>query len=81
MNDSAPQYLTKKFKKRSHIHTRNTRNANNIQLPLYKTAAGQRTFTYRGAKIWNGIRPDIKNNTLRKFKQSLKEQLLKRFLE
>jgi hypothetical protein len=56
INGSAPQYLTKKFKKRLLIHTRNTRNANNIQIPLYRTAAGQRTFAYRGAKIWNDIK-------------------------
>ena len=34
INGTAPQYLTSKFKRRSKIHTRNTRNANTSQLPL-----------------------------------------------
>ena len=78
INGSAPQYLTKKFKKRSLIHTCNTRNANKIQIPLYRTAAGQRTFAYRGAKIWNDLDSDVKNSTLRNFKQSLKKLLLRK---
>ena len=83
INGIAPQYLTSKFKKRSKIHTRNTRNARNtIQIPLFRTAAGQRTFAYRGAKIWNNLNADVRENTnLRSFKKTLKSQLLNSFLK
>ena len=82
INGIAPQYLTSKFKKRSKIHTRNTRNANTIQIPLFRTAAGQRTFAYRGAKIWNNLNADVRENTNhRSFKKTLKSQLLNSFLK
>ena len=77
INGIAPQYLTSKFKKRSKIHTRNTRNANTIQIPLFRTAAGQPTFAYRGAKSWNNLNADVRENTNhRSFKKTLKSQLL-----
>ena len=79
---TAPQYLTSKFKRRSKIHTRNTRNASTIQIPLFRTAAGQRTFAYRGAKIWNNLNADVRENTnLCSFKKTLKSQLLNSFLK
>ena len=60
-NDLAPQYLTSKFTKRSNIHTRNTRTRNSLQIPLYRTAIGQRTFSYRGAYIWNNLHNELKS--------------------
>ena len=82
INGIAPQYLTSKFKKRSKIYTRNTRNANTIQMPLFRTAEGQRTFAYRGAKIWNNLNADVRENAnLRSFKKTLKSQLLNSFLK
>ena len=82
INGTAPQYLTSKFKRRSKIHTRNTRNVNTIQIPLFRTAAGQRTFAFRGAKIWNNLNADVRENTnLCSFKKTLKSQLLNSFLK
>ena len=43
-NGLAPQYLTSTFTKRSNIHTRYTRTRNTLQIPLCRTATGQRTF-------------------------------------
>ena len=76
-NDLAPQYLTSKFTKRSNIHTRNTRTRNSLQIPLYRTAIGQRTFSYRGAYIWNNLHNELRQSaSLASFKRALKDILL-----
>ena len=69
INNLAPPYLCNKFSKRSNIHECNTRNRELLQIPIYNTTTGQRTFHYRGVKLWN----DLDNNTkqmpsLRSFK-------------
>ena len=72
-NDLAPQYLTSKFTKRSNIHTRNTRTRNSLQIPLYRTAIGQHTFSYRGANIWNNLHNELRQSaSLASFKRALK---------
>ena len=82
MNDLAPKYLKAKFQKRSTIHTRHTRNMDELQIPLFKTAAGQRTFKYRGAKIWNNLNPILKQEpNIKNFKQRLEANLQKVFQE
>ena len=48
----APDYLAKKFKKRSGIDNKDTRNKNKMDIPRYRTAAGQRTFYYRAVSLW-----------------------------
>ena len=63
-NDLAPQYLTSKFTKRSNIHTCNTRTRNSLQIPLYRTAIGQRTFSYRGAYTWNNLHNELQAKCL-----------------
>jgi hypothetical protein len=72
LNKLAPPYLCDKFVKRSELHSRQTRNNNQLDIPLFRTASGQRTFYYRAVKIWNSL-----ENELRKFSHSyfLKESL------
>ena len=78
LNGLAPDYLVDKFIKRSDIHDRSTRNHDLLDIPLYRTAAGQRTFNYRGAKIWNDLDDKLKNITsITIFKKELREILLK----
>lgn len=77
-NGLAPQYLTSKFTKRSNIHTRNTRTRNSLQIPLYRMATGQRTFSYRGANIWNNLHKELRQNaSLASFKHALQDTLLR----
>ncbi|CAB3999650.1 Hypothetical predicted protein [Paramuricea clavata] len=77
-NGLAPDYLVDKFIKRSDIHDRSTRNHDLLDIPLYKTAAGQRTFNYRDVKIWNDLDDKLKNFTsITIFKKELREILLK----
>ena len=77
-NDLAPQYLTSKFTKRSNMHTRNTRTRDSLQSLLYRTAIGQRTFSYRGAYIWNNLHNELRQSaSLAPFKCALKDTLLR----
>lgn len=72
----APYYLTSKFCNRVSIHGRNTRNCDQLQIPLYTSAAGQRSFKFRGAKIWNSLDTDLKEHkSLKNFKLALKSRL------
>ena len=74
-NGLAPQYHVDKFTKRSNIHAHHTSNRDLLHIPLYRTATGQRTFTYRGTSIWNNI-DDIKQcGSLQSFKKIIKWQL------
>ena len=53
LNRLAPDYLREKFHFRSKVHNRNTRNCNQLNILKYRLTNGQRTFTYRGVKVWN----------------------------
>ena len=44
-----------------------TRNSNLLQIPLYSTASGQRTFKYRAVKIWNQLSTDLKEISFKEF--------------
>ena len=51
---------------------------NSLQIPLYKTAIGQRTFSYRGAYIWNNLHNELRQSaSLASFKRALKDTLLR----
>ena len=77
LNNLAHDYLCNKFEKRSSIHNRKTRTHNSLQIPLFKTAAGQRSFAYRAVYLWNNIDKNLKNcYSLKTFKTALKEHLL-----
>ena len=81
LNSLVPQYLSEKFSKRSSIHSRLTRNQDTLQIPLYRTATGQRSFHYRAVNLWNGLDENIKEaRSLRHFKKLLKNNLLNNFI-
>ena len=72
LNGLAPKYLVDKFTKCSSIHVRHTHNRDLLYIPLYKTATGQRTFTYRGTSIWNNLDTDLKKcGSLQTFKETI----------
>ena len=78
----APDSLTDQFIKRSDVSTRTTRNSQKLQIPLLKSATGQRSFYYRTVKIWNTLDPSLKlSKTLQEFKRKLKIFLLKDFMD
>ena len=74
----SPKHLVDKFTKRSSINaTLHTRKRDLLQITLYRTATGQRTFAFRGTSIWNNLDNDIKQCvSFQSFKQAIKGQLL-----
>ena len=60
INKLAPDYLADKFVKRSHIHNRNTRSRNQLDIPRCRISTGQRSFVYRGTQLWNSLSYDVR---------------------
>ena len=82
LNGLAPPYLCQKFKTRSEVHNCNTRNRDRLHIPLCRTAAGQRAFTFRGQKLWNSLPDEFQSITnLDVFKVKIKQHFLRVFLE
>ena len=78
----APPYLCEKFEFRSELHNINTRYRNDLNIPLYTSASGQRTFHFRAVTLWNNLPNNIKDiDTLSSFKREYKRILLDQFLE
>ena len=72
----APSYLCNRFKTRACVNDRNTRYKNNLYIPEYKSASGQRTFLYRATGFWNSLPREItESDSLLIFKRHLKEFL------
>ena len=65
MNGQAPVYLVNMFTQTNSMHDHNTCGGTNIRVEKYNisTGIGQRTFAYRGTKVWNNIPELIKNAT------------------
>ena len=81
MTGCAPTYLTSQFVKRQQISSRTTRNSQQLNIPLCKTTAGQRSFYYRKVKLWNSLDKDLKLcESHTNFKKTLKTKLLSEFL-
>ena len=77
LNDMAPGYLSTKFSTRSSVHGRETRNMNDLEVPIFKTNSGQRTFRFRAAKLWNGLDCRLKDiSSFITFKKQLKQNML-----
>ena len=60
INKLVPDYLVDMFKLRSHVHNRQTRSSSALDIPLCHLSTGQRSFAYRGAKLWNSLNSNIK---------------------
>ena len=54
-------YLADMFRLRSQIHNRQTRSSGALDIPLCRLSTGQRSFTFRGAKLWNSLNDNIKS--------------------
>ena len=62
MSGLAPVYLSVKLITRSTVSKRelDTSNSQMLNIPLFRTATGQKTFYYRTVNIWNNLNNDIK---------------------
>ena len=78
----APEYLSKTFSTRPSIHDREKRNRNNLNIPIFKTSSGQRTFKYRATKLCNELDSKFKDISSSSstvdiiFKKQLKQYML-----
>ena len=75
MNNLTPDYLRKRFQRLSEIHSRDTRQKNNLSLPKCRLTSGQRAFSFCGAKI-----PYLSSLEIRKVSVVLKREFLSLFL-
>ena len=67
-NDEAPSYLACLFDRLSETSTREFRNTEtDLRVPFLRTTCGQKCFSLRGAKLWNGL--DAKSKLTKDFKQ------------
>ena len=81
MTGCAPRYLSDQFTTRNKITKRATRNCQLLNIPLFKSASGQRTFHYRTVNIWNNLTSNLKTlKTISSFKFHLKSKLMEEFL-
>ena len=76
MSGCEPASLFSKYIQRATITKRTMRNSQMLNIPLYKTATGQRTFYFRTVKLWNSLDSSLKlKPTLQHFKRCLKRSL------
>ena len=75
INELAPDYLSQIFTKKSACSRENLRNtATDLQIPLVKTCSGQRTLSYRGARVCNHLDLEVKQtSSLKAFKDAVNE--------
>ena len=61
LNGLVPMYLSNIFSRNSTRDTIYLRNSeNDVRVPLFKTANGQKSFAYRGAHLWNNLESKVK---------------------
>ena len=79
INSQSPSYLCDKFKQRNQVHDRHTRANEYLNIPKFRTCTGQRTFKYRGTKLWNELNKETKSITnLNRYKIKVKTDLMKK---
>ena len=72
-----PQILNL-FERNIDIHLYNTRQANQLHIPLCKTELGKRSFRYQAVKIWNETNSSLAVNIkIGTFKKNLKSFLVR----
>ncbi len=59
LNGLAPDYLSTLFKDRSSVHDKNTRSNEKLNIQVFSSAVGQRSFEYRAVSLWNSLPADI----------------------
>ena len=78
MTDHAPEYLSSKCLKRAKVSGHSTRDSQFLNIPLFKTASGLRTFYYRIVNLWNSLDYFLKLcNSVAVFQNHLRNKLLK----
>ena len=81
MTGHAPEYLTSQFTTREQFSERTTRSSQKLNIPLFRTDSGQRTFYYRTVKLWNNLESFLTLSlSVKILKRSLRSQILDNFV-
>ena len=73
-----PEYLGNKYIFRGNVSGQATRSSQQLNIPLFKTKTGQRSFSYRIVNIWKNLPSEMKlSQCLNSFKRNLRKYLLK----
>ena len=65
LNGLVPMYLSNIFSRDSTRDTIYLRNSeNDLRVPLFKTANGQKSVAYRGAHLWNNLESEVQKHPL-----------------
>ena len=77
INNLAPKYICNVFTKASSRDIITLRNSElDLYVPFMNTKNGQKSFSYRGAQLWNGLKSTTKNApSLFAFKCAIKQKL------
>ena len=76
MTSCSPDYLRSKLVTRGQASGRLIRNSQQLNVPLFRTATGQRSFQYRAVSLWNSLDKDLKlSKTRGVFKRQHKHML------
>ena len=59
MTGMAPEYLGNKFIFRGNVSGWATGSSQQLNIPLFQTTTGQRSFSYRIVNIWNNLPSEI----------------------
>ena len=74
------KYLMSQFITREQVTKRTTRSGQKRNIPLFKTASGQRTFHYRTIGLGNSLHPLLKSSrSVQVFKPILKNEAVRQF--
>ena len=76
-NNLLPCTFNDYFTVNSNIHNYNTRDAQNLHLPLNRTSCSQSSIVYNGPVLWNNLQTSVKHSkTVRQFKRLYKQYLI-----
>ena len=67
MTGQVPDYLSSNFISRGNISGRTTRSSSQLNIPLFITKSGQRSFYYRTVTLWNALKPSQRRSALKVF--------------
>ena len=75
INGLAPAYLANKIRKRSDVHSYNTKHKDQLHSPFCRTTTAQRSFFYRSINIWKSLSYSTNSESLSNFKNNIKREL------
>ena len=61
------------------IHSRRTRSKKKLYIPKFSFSRWQKSIKYQGAKIWNSVPINIRDQNFNKFKINFKNSLLEKY--